>query len=170
MNCFILVINEWIFRFSEQVCLFHSESGKESRVRINGLLALPAYHNVSISQIYAPQISLKSASWKGWWWWWWLQFAAAVTFWHMSSRERRSLSNLRGHSAHFDHSATVPIVSLCLCQTQKLQFSPGQSLHCQTSWTILSLYRSWWYITSGIQGSLQYNLIWIPYMYLRILW
>ena len=80
-----------------------------------------------------------------------IKFATVLTFWHMSSRERRSLSNLRGHSAHFDHSATVPIVSLCLCQTQKLQFSPGQSLHCQTSWTILSLYRSWWYITSGNQ-------------------
>ena len=80
-----------------------------------------------------------------------IKFATAVTFWHMSSRERRSLSNLRGHSAHFDHSATVPIVSLCLCQTQKLQFSPGQSLHCQTSWTILSFYWSWWYIISGFQ-------------------
>ena len=78
-----------------------------------------------------------------------IKFATAVTFWHMSSRERRSLSNLRGHSAHFDRSATVPIVSLCLCQTQKLQFSPGQSVHCQTSWTILSFYRSWWYIISG---------------------
>ena len=40
------------------VCLFQCEPGKESRVEINGLLALSAYHNVSISQIYAAQISL----------------------------------------------------------------------------------------------------------------